>query len=71
MGKLKAIDISGPAVSKGYKVSAVNASVPSASTGNGSVQAKEFIMQSRTLDNEQKKKSIFAIKPVKEQFKRH
>jgi hypothetical protein len=52
MGNQKSIPISGP-VSKGYKVKAINATdVPKTAVTASSQQAKEFILQSKTLDNE-------------------
>lgn len=51
--KQKSVPLTGPAVTKGYAVKAINASdVTKTGVTAGSSQAKEFIMQSKTLDNE-------------------
>lgn len=53
MGKQKAVSVSGPAVSKGYKVKTVNATnVPKTAVDTSSQQAKDFIVQSKALDHE-------------------
>jgi len=53
MGKQKSVSVGGPGVSKGYKIKGINASEQTKTDVTaGSPMAKDFIIQSRALDNE-------------------